>query len=474
MKLSEIKTIHFTGIKGVAMTALACCAQDAGMKVSGSDTAEVFVTDATLRKRKIQWQVGFSADHLPKKLDCLVYTGALDPQANPEIKTAAERKIPSYHHAAALKLFMEGKTVVSVAGVGGKSTTTAMTALGLEAAGLSPSYLVGVGEIFPLGAPGRFRKTGPLFVSEADEYIACKYNDPTPRFFYQDPKVVVLTNISFDHPDFYRDLNHTFKVFAEFVQRLGEDGLLIACQDNQNIQRFLKRVKVPVQTYGFSPQADWQISEWRSEAGRQVFKISYNQIVIDEVVLQVPGRFNALNATASLAVANFLGADLKKVVQGLAWFEGTKRRFEKIAQINGFLLYDDYAHHPTEIQATLRAAKSWFGGRPIVAIFQPHTYSRTAALLEEFSRSFEAADQVILTPVYASAREKKPAGWEEKTLFQQTQQHHPAVWWAEDAKAAAEVLRRILKPESVILTLGAGDVFRWHPQIKEALKGFSG
>lgn len=469
MNPKDIKKIHFTGIKGVGMTALALCASDLGIKITGSDVGEKFVTDETLKKAKILWKRSFRKENVGKP-DLLIYTCAHKGEENPEVQDAKGRKIPTLSHAEALGLFMEGKEGISVCGVGGKTTTSSMIATVLEKTGLNPSFAIGVGSINPLGAPGKYRKIGRYFVAEADEYIASPQLK-TPKFMYQDPKVIVITNIQLDHPDVFKNIDETIGAFRNFVQKLPEDGLLVCCIDNENVKKLLQSIKVPLETYGFSPLADWQIVNINWLPGKMTFSIRHKEVEIEDLIINVPGRFNALNAAASFVVGNFLGLGFNQIKQGLKEFIGTKRRFEFIKKINGVDLYDDYAHHPSELRATLGAAKKRFAKRRIIAIFQPHTYSRTKVLFDEFAKSFDDADLVVVSDIYASSREKKEDfNVKSLDLADEIKKHKKNSFYLAGESEVVEFLSKNTKKDDVIFTLGAGDVFLWHNNIIKNLK----
>lgn len=419
--------IHFTGIKGVGMTALALCAQDLGIKVTGSDVDEPFVTDAVLKRRHIPWRIGFSLDHLSPNVDLLVYTAAHQGSRNPQVQAAINRGIPVFHHAQALGQIMEGKIGISVCGVGGKTTTAAMLSHILDRLGAHPSFAIGVGDIPSLGAPGRYDKQGKYFIAEADEYTADPAKRFVPRFAYQHPQIIICTNIEFDHPDVYADLDHTKTVFLEFFNRLPPDGLLLINADSPINRSLMSRLTIPYQTY--------------------------------------LGQFNQANANAAIAAAVALGFDRTAATTALKDFAGTKRRFEKIGEAKNILLYDDYAHHPREIQTVLAAAKNNWPDRQLIAIFQPHTYSRTKALFIEFSRSFTVADEVIFLPIYASARETPDPAVSSLKLAQAT----PGSFFAPTAPDLLQYLAAHLSPPAVIFTLGAGDIFLLHDQIITAI-----
>jgi len=465
----KIKRVHFTGIKGVGMTALACCLKDLGIKVSGSDIEETFVTDKVLKERKIRWKIGFSEKNLIPKPDLLITTGAHGGLNNPEVVAAKNLGIPVLTHAQALGELMKGKRGISVCGVGGKTTTSSMIATVLDKGGRKPSYAIGVGEINPLGFPGCYA-SGEEFVAEADEYVNSPGVDNRPRFIFQDPKIIVVTNIEYDHPDAYPDFAATKNAFRSFFQKIPADGLLLACADNRNTLEVASEFAEVLQTYGFSPRADWSADKVYFGQGQTLFNLSHRGVVVENIRIRVPGRFNVLNATAAFAVGAFLGMNFSVIKKGLEDFGGTKRRFEFIGEAKGVKLYDDYAHHPTEIKQVIAAARQWFGEKRLIIVFQPHTYSRTKALLEEFARAFSGANLVVISEIYASAREKDNLGINGKILAEKVARYHPKVFYKAGEKEVVEFLKKEAKEGDIIFTMGAGNIFLWHKTILKALK----
>jgi UDP-N-acetylmuramate--alanine ligase len=465
----KINRVHFTGIKGVGMTALACCLQDMGIKITGSDVEETFVTDKVLEKRKIRWKIGFSEKNLIPKPDLLITTGAHGGLNNPEVVAAKNLGIPVLTHAQALGEVMKGKEGISVCGVGGKTTTSSMIATVLDKGGRKPSYAIGVGEIKPLGFPGRYALGGE-FVAEADEYVNSPGVDNRPRFIFQDPKIIVVTNIEYDHPDAYPDFEATKNAFRSFFQKIPSDGLLLACADNKNTMEVALGFPEVLQTYGFSPKADWSVENVYFGHGQTIFNLRHRGVIIENIRIKVPGRFNVLNATAAFAVGAFLGMNFQTVKKGLEEFEGTKRRFEFIGEVRRIKLYDDYAHHPTEIKQVITAARQWFGESRLIVVFQPHTYSRTKALLEEFTRAFNDANLVVISEIYASAREKDNLGISGKILVEKVARHHPKVFYKAGEREIVEFLKKEARSGDIIFTMGAGNIFLWHKTILKALK----
>lgn len=457
------KQIHFIGIKGVGMTALALYAKEKGFLVSGSDEAEEFLTDAVLKKHKISFKVGFNRKDLKIKPDLVIVTGAHGGLTNKEAQAFREEGVEVISHGQALGRFLNEQQGISVAGVGGKTTTSAMIATILSNNQLDPSYVVGVADIFPLGQPGHFGR-GKYFVAEADEYAACPQSDPTPRFLYQKPQVEIITNIEYDHPDIYRSLEETFAAFSSFVENMDEEGLLVINGDNAHNRSFIKTVRKKTQSYGFSPDVSYQIENVKFQTGRTKFSLKQDNLYLGEYEIQVPGKFNVLNATASIVVGLHLGLTTQQIKSSLYQFLGTKRRFEFIGDKGKLKIYDDYAHHPSEIKMTLMAVHEWFPDYKILCLFQPHTYSRTKSLLNEFAQSFGFADEVIVLPIFASAREKYDPEFNSSFLTAKINLYHPRAFFEADEKKIIERLQNISE-KTIVLTMGAGDIYKLGPKI---------
>jgi UDP-N-acetylmuramate--alanine ligase len=428
MDITKINHIHFTGIKGVGMTALALCALDLGIKVTGSDVEEEFLTDETLTKRGITWSTEFGVKNLEPKPDLVVTTGAHGGLNNPEVQAARELNIPVMSHAEALGLFAQDKKVIAVAGVDGKTTTSAMIATVLDNAGLNPSFAIGVSDIPSLGTPGRYNKEGEYFVIEADEYAISAGIDNRPRFTFLNPNVLVITNIRHDHPDIFPTLEDIQKVFDEFSKRTqSTEGKVISQSTN---------------------------------------------ILPNDFKLNIPGEFNLLNASNAYLACKEIGLEESTILEGLKKYIGSKRRFEKIYEVNNITIYDDYAHNPDEIKASLKGAREWFPDRRILVYFQPHTYSRTKALFDDFAKSFNDADFVGIADIFSSAREEKDPTVTSEMLVEEVKKYHPNpenVGYSPDWHTGAEQLAKDLKPGDVLLTIGAGDIYKAGKMIAERL-----
>lgn len=470
---TKITSIHFLGIKGVGMTPLAIIAKEAGFTVTGCDTIDIFITDEPLRKSAITPEVGFSPDHL-SGIDLVITTGAHGGFDNPEIKAAKTLGIPVVTQGEALGIFMKGEIFkkklfgISVAGCHGKTTTTAMIATLFTQAGLDPSYVIGTSNISPIGMPGHFGK-GKYFIAEADEYATEPKYDHTAKFLWQHPNIAVFTNIEHDHPDIYPTLEDTRKTFLRFANTLDKNGLLIAFGDDPQIKKLLTQYTHHAITYGFSPKNDYVIRNIRVEHGKTVFQIDTKEISIGQFDLSVIGEHNVLNATAAIIVGIECGLPVAAIQKNILAFTGTKRRFEVLGKIaSGALLIDDYGHHPTEIKKTLRAARDQFKKNYIVCIFEPHTYSRTKLLFDDFSSSFINADEVILTNIYPSARELPDPTVSSEMLAQAVKKFNKNVLFLPNLSDVVKYIKQKQFGENaVIITMGAGDIYQIAEELLE-------
>ena len=459
--LKKIRRIHFVGIKGVAMTALAIYVKEMGISVSGSDISEVFPTDETLAKAGIRPSVGFDAGFLREsKPDMVVYTGAHGGYDNPQVAAAGEYGIPAVAHGKALGMFMGDHRQVSIAGSHGKTTTSAMIATILTNAGIDASYAIGCGEIFGLGLPGHWGKSN-VFVVEADEYVTDPTHDPTPRFLWQNPEILVTTNIDFDHPDVFSSLHEVQDAFVGLQKQQVGEKVTIVNYDDQASHCLIKPNVNSVITYGMSPHADFRVSHIGCSEGRTFFTLYKSETQIGEFSLKVAGKHNALNAAAAALACSSVGVSWQNIRTGLMAFRGTKRRFEFLATINGVTYYDDYAHHPREIRATIDAVRQWHPRHRIVIVFQPHTYTRTQALLGEFAQCFTGSNLVLITDIYASSREHPTGNITARSLVEEASRFHSNILYAKDKKTVASMLTKLGISGDIVVFMGAGSIFNW-------------
>lgn len=456
----RLKHVHFVGVKGVAMASLAVFLVDLGVRVTGSDTEDIFPTDSELHDKGVTVEVGFTSNRfVDMRPDLVIYTGAHGGIDNVEVAAARALHIPCLSHGQALGEFMEGKRQVVVAGSHGKTTTSAMVACIFEKAHLEPSYAIGCGAISDLGAAGHAGK-GNWFIAEGDEYVTDPHHDNTPRFLWMHPEIVIVTNVDFDHPDVYKDLTAVKQAFQKLVAKMDFQTQCLVINSDDEPSSFLLSNQF-VTTYGFSPRADVRISHVSQGDGRQFFTLEKKGIPIGEFMITVAGRHNVLNATAALVASQYANISLEDCREGLKRFGGTRRRFEYLGEKNKAIIIDDYAHHPAEIQATLKGAKEWYKGKRIIAVFQPHTYSRTNMLLKEFSKSFQDADVVVLTNIYASARETATHEISAESLVSETLKNHKAVLYGKTKQDVWKILDDLILPNDIIIFMGAGDIYTW-------------
>jgi UDP-N-acetylmuramate--alanine ligase len=463
------KRAYLIGIKGVAMTALAVYLKEAGYQVLGSDVDDFFPTDTILHKYQIEVKRGFSPANIQGNFDLVVVTGAHGGMTNPEAKQAKKLHLPTFMHGEMVGKLMEDKYGISVSGCHGKTTTSSLISTLFYRAKFDPSYLVGTSEINGLGPAGHFGGS-KYFIAEADEYMTCPVTDPRPRFLWQNPKILVITNIEYDHPDAFPSLSAIKKAFYALSQKVTDKGLIIACIDNSNIRDVLSNVKKEIITYGFSPKSDFQVTSYSFDEGVSFMRINHHQLSLGEFMLRIPGKHNLLNALACGIVANQVGLSWERIRDLLKLYTGCKRRFEKIGQIGSILLYDDYAHHPSEIKATIAAAREWFKTRRIIVIFQPHTYSRTKALMNEFTHAFVDADLAIICDIYPSARESFDPSISSKQLVLEINKNRKNSIYRANNTQVMSYLDSYIKTNDLIITMGAGNIFLWHKGLIDLLK----
>jgi len=472
MDILTYQNFYLVGLKGVAMTSLAQCLLDAGKKVSGSDVAENFVTQGLLAQLPLKIDTDF-AQPIPDEVDCLIYTAAHHGKNNPQVQAAIAKNIPVYSQAEALGSLFNQKQGIAVCGVGGKSTVSAMIAWILSQISINnqPSFSIGVGNIPGLNKTGQWRASSQYFVAEADEYVTNPEEiragePPQPRFSYLQPFITVCTNIKFDHPDVYRDFEQTVATFKKFFQQIKAGGKLIMNADDQSTYEEMFEFQgsdLPVEFFGETPAASWQLTHYKANQGLTQSKFIY-QDQIYELSLQIPGQYNALNALAAIAACQTINIPIDQSIQALAKFNSTMRRFEHLGQKNGVEYYDDYAHHPSELRAVIKAIQEWYPDRRIVIAFQPHTYSRTKQLFAEFAAALTTAPEVILLDIFASARENFDPTINCDQLVKRVKQLEPQTKISnlKTIENLAKFCQTELKSGDVLITLGAGDIYQVH------------
>ena len=438
--------IHFIGIGGISMSGLAEVLLKEGFTVSGSDNQDSDIVK-TLKAAGATVMIGQKAANITDDIDVVCYTAAIH-KDNEEFKACENKKLPMLTRAELLGQMMKNyKEAICISGTHGKTTTTSMLSEILLAADTDPTISVG-GILESIG--GNIRVGGPdIFLTEA-----CEYTNSFLSFF---PTIAAILNIEEDHLDFFKDINDIRNSFRRFSEIPGEDGLLIISADIDNYEEIVKDAKCKVITFGNSEKADYQASKLEfDEKGMARFNVSRNGNIGERIELSVPGNHNVTNALASIAVADYIGIDTKTVKDALFKFHGANRRFQIKGEVNGITVIDDYAHHPTEIKATLNAARN-FKNKKLTVVFQPHTYSRTKALFDDFVGALMLADRIILTEIYA-AREKNTIGISSRDLEKALKEKGAEVTFFENFDDIEKFILANCQPGELLITMGAGNV----------------
>jgi UDP-N-acetylmuramate--alanine ligase len=455
----QIQHVHFVGIGGIGMSGIAEVLVNLGFRVSGSDQKRSSVTDR-LQHLGVSFAEGHSGDNISDAQVVVRSTAVRDD--NPEIIEAHRRSIPVIPRAEMLAELMRLKPhSVAVAGSHGKTTTTSMVATVLGHAGLDPTIVVG-GVVGAFGSNAHLGKSD-LMVVEADE--------SDRSFLMLTPTIAVVTNIDREHMDYYHDMDDVRTCFTNFVNKVPFYGASVLCLDDPNVQAIIPHVERRRMTYGLSAQADISAHDIRYDHSfGSTFTVWRGGNSVGEINLKVPGLHNVYNSLAAIAVGFELDVPFKQIAEALNTFTGAGRRFQYKGEIGGVLVIDDYGHHPTEIKATLAAAKIGSGGRRIVVLFQPHRYSRTHDLMEEFARSFNNADSLFISDIYA-ASEEPIEGVTAETLTEAIKRFgHKDVQHIGPLENAPVTLRDHVQPGDLVLTLGAGTVSRVSDQLLELLR----
>lgn len=441
------KNIYFLGIGGISMSGLAEILFSKGKTVSGSDRKE---SDNVrhLRQMGIDVKIGHQAENITDDIELLVYTAAVK-QDNPEILEAKKRKIPIIDRAELLGHVMaEYDSSIAVSGTHGKTTTTSMISEILLYAHADPT--ISVGGILPSINGNTRVGRSPFFVAEA-----CEYFDSFLKF---NPFLAVILNVEADHLDYFKDLDHIIHSFHQFARRVPKEGCLVINSEIPFLDRILDGLECQVISFGLEKDSAWSaVNIVHRPDGTNCFDAVFHGEKKGQISLQVPGEHNIKNALAACAAADALGISMEKIVGGLKEYRGTNRRFQKKGEFQGVTVVDDYAHHPSEVKATLRAAKN-VAHREIWCIFQPHTFSRTKFLLEEFSTAFQDADHIIVADIYA-AREKDTGEMSAEIFAEKIRQRGGDAVYAGNFEQISVYLQKHCKRGDLLITMGAGDVY---------------
>ena len=462
MSEERIKQVHFIGVGGVGMSGIARVAHDQGMQVSGSDIKESRYTKQ-LREAGITVFIGQKAENIPEGDPVVVISTAIL-ENNPELIEARRRGLEIWHRAQMLAHLGVGLDTLAVAGTHGKTTTSSMLASALDALGADPTFLIG-GIVRAYGTNAH-SGTGDHYVVEADE--------SDKSFTYLSPKAVLITNIEADHLDHYKDLDEIYDKFHDFMGLVPEDGVIVACGDEPHVVEIARSEGRRMYTYGFNEGCDVRITSYEPHGiGSRYTAVMPDGTQVEGAIKQNPGRHNVLNATGVVTLLWALGFDAAKVAQALSGFAGVRRRFDLVGEVGGVTVVDDYAHHPTEIAATISAAAG-LGYKHVHVLFQPHRYSRaplfTQVLHDEFGAAFDKADSVTFMDVYPAGEAPVP-GVSGKTFLNVVLEHegHPQADFVAHRVDVVPHLMDKLQPGDLVITMGAGDVTAMGPQIIDAL-----
>ena len=440
--------IHFVGIGGIGMSGIAELLLNLGHQVSGSDIQE---TEITRRLETLGATISYS--HQPQQVagaDAVVVSSAIDSD-NPEVAAAnMDYHIPVIRRAEMLAELMRLKYAVLIAGAHGKTTTTSMVGTVMAEGGLDPTVIIG-GRLNAWGTNAKLGQ-GDFVVAEADE------SDGT--FLLYSPTISLVTNIDTEHLDFYKDLDAIKETFLEFINQVPFYGLNILCLEDENIQGLLPRIKKRMVTYGFSAQADFQARDLAFDGLNVSYRAFYSGQELGKVTLPIPGQHNALNSLAAVAVGHELEIPFPAICRGLQEMTGVQRRFQIKGDVNGVTVIDDYGHHPTEIKAVLKTMALSFPGRRRFVLFQPHRYTRTKALFQDFTTAFYQSDVLIVTEIYAASEPVIPGVHAEKLTTAIQKHGHGNVRYIPDHLALVPSLVEEVREGDVVLTLGAGNIWQ--------------
>ena len=443
--------VHFVGVCGYAVSGAALMAKQMGYRVTGSDEFAYPPVSDIVTASGIEWV----NEHSPENLDRwgtpdLVVVGNQTREHNTEWAAARERGLPISSEIEFFVTLTDERLRLSVCGTHGKTTTSSLLAHMLERCGMDPGFRLGSTSL-DFDSSARLG-SGP-FVFEGDEYTTAPW-DRRPKFLHTRPHAACVTRLELDHPDVYPTLDDYRRPFLELARTMPTDGLLVLCGDDPECLDLREQASCPVIVYGEGPECDWRVEIVEADGAMQRFRIHAPGVEIPEVSLTFPGRHNALNATAALALARYAGAPLDRCVAACADFAGPARRFQVIGEVDGIAVVDDYAHHPTECEATVDAARHRYPGRRIVAIHTPHTYSRTLTLLDDYGRVFDSADVVVLGPIEAARERHKPATVSSHDVAAKVSGREVHV--VDSSDEAIALLQRISRPGDVLVVLSLG------------------
>ena len=449
INLNTIKKIHFIGIGGIGLSAIARLMKEKGREVSGSDMSPSLMTEK-LEKLGVKIYIGQSEENISQDTGLVIYTTAV-PRDNPELRRAKELKIKTITYPESLGLVFNDKYGIAICGTHGKSSVSAMAGLLLDDAGIDPSIIVG--SIMP-------KYDGNLRVGKSKYFVAeaCEYERSFLNLY---PKIIILNNIELDHADYYKDIDDIRRAFDEFVSHLPEDGILIMNGDDETVSSIKYQVSSVVK-FGLSETNNVRADNIEFGDGEVKFNVVYNNKDLGEFVLKVPGLFNVYNVLGVIALGFTLNISVEIIKRSLLNFSGIWRRFEIKGEYKNALVISDYAHHPTAIKATIKGTRQFYSGRRIFTVFQPHQHNRTKKLYKDFLNSFDGADVVILAEIFdvAGREESDDQNISSLDLVNDIKKkNRNSIFYTKDLKETRKLIDEKIKPDDILLIMGAGDIY---------------
>lgn len=451
-----MKKIHFVGIGGAGMSAIAKILLEKGYEVSGSDLNESEIVEK-LRGLGAFIYKGHRKENIKEK-DAIVVSTAISAE-NPEVVAAKEAGIKVFHRSDIVAFLMNHAKGIAVAGAHGKTTTTSMASVVLDHAGKSPTIIIG-GEVDYFGSNAKLGES---------EYLVAEADESDGSFLKLSPQMAIVTNIENDHMDFYGSMENILKTFKQFLNNLPkESGLAILCFDNAHIRDIAQNLERKFVSYGINYPADYIAKNIRTNGAGTSFDVYYHEEKMGTIVLNIPGKHNIENALAVIALGDQIGLSIEEIAAGLRCFNGAKRRFQTKGRVKDVWIVDDYAHHPTEISTTLNAARQTNPNRLICA-FQPHRYTRTKFLRKEYGSCFEAADLLVLTDIYSAGEEPIPGINGEVIKEEVEKQTGKEAVYIANREDIAGYLEAVVKPGDLVMSMGAGDIYRTGEELVDLL-----
>lgn len=470
IELNKIKRIFILGIKGIAMTNIAIMLKKQNKEVFGWDVDEEFITDQTLKKYRIKVFTNQKEEKLStliKNCDLIIYSAAHGGTNHPLLK-GYKQKIPLIHQAEIIGLMMKQfKQPIAICGSHGKTTTSALLSYALINLNQKPSYMVGTSQ-FNQYDGGDFNPPSKTnyFIAEADEYGLNPPKDKTPKLYLLNPQFIIATNIDFDHPDVYENLEMVKDAFYNFF----DNRKIIACGDDINLISVLKKLKQEnYLTYGFDKKNNYQIVNYQTTEDFTQFLVQFPNGERKSFQIKIFGKMNIVNTTSVIALLHQFGYNTNQIATAIENFTGAKRRFEKVYQGKKIAIFDDYAHHPKEITSTLEAARLRFPNKRIIVIFQPHTFSRTQALIKEFNQALSQADLAFILPIFPSAREDQKNFTISSQDIIEINNRKKNLIYVPNTTSLLNKLKQTVKINDIIFTMGAGNVYQFAHVLKKQL-----